>query len=773
MAPRRKPATTNRGSGASRGLVASGQFCRAVTFAAVTLALSIQGCGGGSDGTESDAVTNGDAGSAGVCTVTSPTDDQDGDGIPDGMDMCPCAANADQDDGDFDGIATACDNCPLVANFNQADTDGDGRGDACVAPVNSGGDDDGDGVDDSMDNCWLVANPTQEDGDRDLIGDACDNCVGVANHDQADADGDGVGDACTGEDGDGDGVPDSVDNCAGVSNGDQADGDRDGVGDACDNCPTFANFGQSDTDGNGIGDACADGIAIMRDGDGDGVGDGTDNCPSVSNAGQADGDHDGVGNVCDNCPADANPFQEDSDGDGEGDHCETVLVLPPDAPICADGSSTSELLKPSIYILMDISGSMTWDIDGNATTVRADSRWGIATAALDSQSRPLTSQFNVGVGLFPARCNNPGSRNTCNDAGNICGAGRLPDTVLTVAPDHTPAQFRNSYAAVSPFSYTPTATALNEVRREASYEMPGDPYLGDRSHAVVLITDGEPNSGGGTCNGTDDLPATVTAAGALNRAGVPVYVIGMAGVNEMAMESIAVAGGTDNPGDRTRHWFPASDAAAITAALRDIAAASISCTFAVSDSGMGTPDFDRASVVMTVDGSDTVLPKGAGNGFTVRTGASPTLTLHGTSCDNLQAAAQSGSTVSVSVRVACTGMCVASTEVCDGADNDCDGMVDEGCGAVCICSETELCGGGCAPGSCAPAAERCDSIDNDCDGTIDEGCCVPVDEICGDGLDNDCDGTVDEDCGCEPERCDGTDNDCDGMVDEGCPGGVF
>ena len=64
--------------------------------------------------------------------------DDDGDGVPDGDDLCP--GSDDSLDGDGDGAPDGCDNCEFDANPDQADLNGDGIGDACdgVGPFSRG-----------------------------------------------------------------------------------------------------------------------------------------------------------------------------------------------------------------------------------------------------------------------------------------------------------------------------------------------------------------------------------------------------------------------------------------------------------------------------------------------------------------------------------------------------------------------------------------------------------------------------------------------------------
>ena len=708
-----------------------------------------------------------------ACGIDDPDPDNDGFATP--MDNCPCLANDDQLDPDRDGLGTACDNCPSVANYLQEDGDGDGAGDACGLPIDPLGDGDGDGVVDTRDNCYTVPNPGQEDADGDLIGDACDNCPAVANHDQADADGDGTGDVCLpGADGDGDGIDDARDNCPAVANPAQTDTDRDGVGDDCDNCQGVANYRQEDADGDGVGDACAGG-GFMRDTDGDRVPDVSDNCPTVANRDQADGDGDGVGDACDSCARVSNPFQEDADGDGVGDHCDDDYVLSGTDRACAAGSTAASPVKTNLLLLLDLSGSMTYALGTNVPPPDpADARWAFLTEALDGLSTPLTRDYNMGLAGFPGDCVDRQPGHVCNDSPSICAASQLPRNILPISDAHTAAAFRDSYHTVIPFGSTPTATALRQVLSRRTYALASDPLAGIRSHAVVLITDGDPNSAVESCDSVSDVSGAVSATRALSAAGVPVYTIGIRGVHESVMEQLAVAGGTDNPADPTRHWFPADSADSLTMALDSIARSTISCSLALADTGGGMADYARGTVMMTVGRTSTVVRKGGPNGWRVVGGVSPAVQLRGDSCTALRDAATSGADVRIEVRFACLSECPSDREICDDfIDNDCDGRTDEGCDGDCVCSATEDCAGGCPPPACVPDSEICNGADDDCDGDIDEGCCMAVEEICADAIDNDCDGEVDEGCGCGPEICDGEDNDCDGDVDEGCPPVVY
>ncbi len=301
------------------------------------------------------------------CDCVGTSEDSDGDGVCDPLDICP--GHDDNADSDGDGIPDGCDDCANVgqpcddgnvctindvldANCRCAgtneDADGDGVCDGLdVCPGHNDNDDiDGDGIPDGCDDC-SNAGATCDDGDVCTINDVLDaecNCSGTF----ADSDGDGVCDAsdvCPGhndnDDIDGDGIPDGCDDCSNAGatcdDGDVctindvldaecncagtfADSDGDGVCDASDVCPGHND--NDDIDGDGIPDGCDDcsnAGATCDDGNVCTINDVLDaecNCAGTF----ADSDGDGVCDASDACPG--HNDNEDINGNGIPDGCE-------------------------------------------------------------------------------------------------------------------------------------------------------------------------------------------------------------------------------------------------------------------------------------------------------------------------------------------------------------------------------------------------------------------------------------------------------------------
>lgn len=488
----------------------------------------------------------------------------------------------------------------------------------------------------------------------------------------------------------GDGIPDQFDNCPALNNPDQADRDGDAVGDACDNCPDVANRDQNPA-------ACStvNYFDPAMDSDGDGAADINDNCPFAQNPNQADQDGDGVGDACDNCPARANADQTDTTGDGVGDACSPVPV----GPICGNQNSAFERLSPNIYLLLDISGSMTSDIDGTNLI-----RWNQAVLGLNRIADELASEVRFGVAMFPA----PGDGTCGNPVAQRLAMGQ-----------YNSQQVRNAWAGIVPNGGTPMADAMNRVRTSAWTSQPADPLDRDRAKAVILVTDGDP-----TC--TNNTVSTARqAAAALAAQGVPVYVVGFA-FGSGNLNQIAESGGTDAPGiDR---FYSANNADQLVAALRDISNLLISCSYTLNPAPQ-----DPSKIWVSVNGQ-FLNPQGD-YGYSA---ADNLLTLSDGVCANLRNRDQSQ--VNLEIKMGCTGPCQSeqprglcdlyyetcgqpypcescTEEICDGLDNNCNGQVDEGCPACQIRGE-----------SCATDGECCQPLS--CQNGTCQPACYPVNVVC-------------------------------------------
>jgi len=292
--------------------------------------------------------------------------DQDKDGTPDSLDVCPTLAGPPLSlgcpDADNDGIADTDDACPDEIGTSETsgcpDYDGDGfadKSDDCPTVAgqwNGCPDTDMDGVADKDDKCPDEKGPASnfgcpeaKDGDGDGIPDEEDLCPDKAgpNRGCPDTDGDGIADnfdSCPEKAGtvnnngcpdvkdtDGDGFADDRDPCPtepGPINGcpqpKEPDSDKDGAPDSKDPCPDKAGAfdGCPDSDDDGIADnldKCPDipgtaknnGCPEVKDADGDGVPDSQDKCPSVAGTANnkgcpEDSDGDGVPDSQDKCP---------------------------------------------------------------------------------------------------------------------------------------------------------------------------------------------------------------------------------------------------------------------------------------------------------------------------------------------------------------------------------------------------------------------------------------------------------------------------------------
>lgn len=277
--------------------------------------------------------------------------------------------------------------------------------------------------------------------------------------------------------------------------------------------------------------------------------------------------------------------------------------------VCADADVTFEPKTPTIYLLLDQSGSMTAAFNGVT-------RWQAVYDALLAPGQGLVEQFQAevrfGMGLY-----------TAQDADPVC------PQITEVAPD------LNNYGAMEavfimnqPVEDTPTGDSIVAVLPTVL----ADPAEGTK--AIVLATDGEPD----TCAVLDPQmgqPEAVAAATMAYDQGVLVYIISVGDeVSDAHLQDMANAGAGVQMGDPNAPFWKANDNAGLVAAFQQIIEGVRSCKLGLNGS-VEEGKADQCSVL--VNGAP--VPFGDPDGWQLNDPSE--VELVGAACDAIQEGAAS------------------------------------------------------------------------------------------------------------------------------------
>lgn len=259
---------------------------------------------------------------------------------------------------------------------------------------------------------------------------------------------------------------------------------------------------------------------------------------------------------------------------------------------------------PSVELVVDRSGSMN-GTDFPPTRFQAE-----VSALFGAGGAVTGNQANVFFGALMYAGDQP-----CPALNNLKTARALnnANAIQTLLTNNPPIN-----------GSTPTADAVNAAVADYAAAPPpagSPPY-------ILLTTDGLPNS----CSNGNDNGQSVNAAKAAFNAGIQLFILGLAGINDQFLQDMANAGQGLNTGQnpgcaQCAPFFTANDPAQLTAALNAIINGIVSCDLMLNgtiDDGQAASGTVTVNGMMLMFGTDWILV----NGNIIR--------LVGAACDNFK-----------------------------------------------------------------------------------------------------------------------------------------
>ncbi|APR77066.1 putative secreted protein [Minicystis rosea] len=283
---------------------------------------------------------------------------------------------------------------------------------------------------------------------------------------------------------------------------------------------------------------------------------------------------------------------------------------------CGAMTTTAAQVPPNLLIVLDRSCSMTSKVDGKP-------KWTLAVNAINEMTTQFEGRIRFGLTLFP------------DLDGPSCHQGPIP---IPVGPGNEAtihALLSSSLSKLDPYYPDgPCVTNIDSGIHQATTE----PALQDpaRQSYVLLLTDGMQTA---SCseNGSD-TGTTTMIAGLHQSQNVATFVVGFgAEVDPTQLDVFADAGGVPS-GDPEAHFYKAEDEASLETALAAIAAKTLSCSFALTD----TPS-DPGRIYVFLDDSHDPVPRDPthASGWDYAAGTNQ-ITFYGATCDTLKAGAVNG-----------------------------------------------------------------------------------------------------------------------------------
>lgn len=309
--------------------------------------------------------------------------------------------------------------------------------------------------------------------------------------------------------------------------------------------------------------------------------------------------------------------------------------------MCEDRHLVLLRRRAEVYFAVDSSGSMLETFEGTDAIDVMDSRWYVLRQSLAGALAIHGDDMSAGALFFPDILPEPEDD----------GCQLIPGLDVAVAPNNGAAIIAEFERRGFPVGGTPTAAALDTIRREIMRRGPSEV-----TQTVVLATDGAPN-----CNADPPIPpprcfcthpnpdvcmqrrpqnclddrAAIAAVTALADVGVPVYVIGLtdpvsAPILGRVLDDMAVAGGRARPEGSDQRYYDIRNAAELSDTLQQITDSVSRCTLYL-DAGAEIRDDD----VLRMGGRTIERDPTHTDGWDLTDPRRGEVTLYGAACEAL------------------------------------------------------------------------------------------------------------------------------------------